>query len=95
MEKDKKKAVQWLNKSAEDGNVYSETLLKHAEDYERSVMTSTVMSLFAHLAHIIEDDYMRSHRKLQSKVDKKLRQMIEQKKEELGIKTDNSYYYDY
>ena len=95
VEKDKEKSVQWLTKSAEDGNEYSEALLKHVEDYERSVMTSTVMSLFAHLAQIIEDDYVRSHRKLQSKVDRKLRRIIEQKKEELGIKTDNTIHYDY
>lgn len=95
VEKDKEKAIDWLTKSADDGNAYAEALLQHAEDYERSVMTSTVMSLFAHLARIIEDDYMRSHRKLQSKVDRKLRRIIEQKKEELGIKTDNSIHYDY
>lgn len=95
IEKDKEKAAEWLTKSAEDGNEYAEALLQHAEDYERSIMTSTVMSLFAHLARIIEDDYMRSHRKLQSRVDSKLRRMIEQKKEELGIKTDNTIHYDY
>ena len=95
VEKDKQKAIEWLTKSADNGNAYAEALLQHSEDYERSVMTSTVMSLFAHLARIIEDDYMRSHRKLQSKVDRKLRRIIEQKKEELGIKTDNSIHYDY
>ena len=88
VKKDKQKAIEWLTKSAEDGNEYAEALLQHAEDYERSIMTSTVMSLFAHLAHIIEDDYMRSHRKLQSNVDKKLAQAIRKKKEELGIKVE-------
>ena len=95
VEKDKEKAVIWLTKSAEDGNEYAEALLQHAEDYERSVLTNTVMSLLAHLTRIIEDDYMRSHRKLQSRVDRKLRRVIEQKKEELGIKTDNTIHYDY
>ena len=95
VEKDKQKAIEWLTKSAEDGNAYAEALLQHSEDYERSVMTSTVMSLFAHLARIIEDDYMRSHRKLQSKVDRKLRRIIEQKKEDLGIKSDGTIHYDY
>ena len=95
IENDKEKAVEWLTKSADDGNAYAEALLQHAEDYEHSIMTSTVMSLFAHLAHIIEDDYMRSRRKLQSRVDRKLRRVIEQKKEELGIKTDNTIHFDY
>lgn len=95
VEKEKTKAIEWLTKSAEDGNTYAEALLHHAEDYERSMMTNTVMSLFAHLARIIEEDYMRSHRKLQSKVDRKLRRIIEQKKEELGIKSDGTIHYDY
>ena len=46
------------------------------------------MSLFAHLARIIEDDYYRSHRKLRSNIDKKLAQVIRKKKEELGIKVE-------
>lgn len=95
VEQNKENALKWLTKSAEDGNAYAEALLQHTEDYEHSVMASTVMSLFANLAHIIEDDYMRSHRKMQSKVDKKLRRVIEQKKEELGIKTDGSIQFDY
>lgn len=95
VEKDKQKAIEWLTKSADDGNEYAEALLQHAEDYERSVTTSTVMSLFAHLARIIEDNYIHSHRKLQSGIDRKLRRVIEQKKEELGIKVDNTIHYDY
>ncbi len=95
LEKNKEKAVKWLSKSAENGNEYAEALLQHTEDYERSIMTSTVISLFAHLARIIENDYMRNHRKLQSRVDRKLRRAIEQKKEELGIKTDNTIHFDY
>lgn len=95
VEKDKEKAVQWLTKSAEDGNEYAETLLKHAEDYERSVLTNTMMSLFANLSRIIEDDYIRSHQKMKSKVDRKLRQLINQKKEEIGIKSDGTISFNY
>ena len=95
LDKDKEKAVEWLTKSAEGGNEYAEAALQHTEDYERSMLTSTVMSLFSHLARIIEDDYMRSRRKLQSRVDRKLRRVIEQKKEGLGIKTDNTIHFDY
>ena len=95
LDKDKEKAVEWLTKSAEGGNEYAEAALQHTEDYERSIMTNTVISLFAHLARIIDDNYMRNHRKLQSRVDRKLRRAIEQKKEELGIKTDNTIHFDY
>lgn len=95
IEKDKEKAVEWLTKSAENENEYAEALLQNAENYEQVMLANTVMSLFANLSCIIKDDYMLSHRKLQSKVDRKLRRMIEQKKEELGIMTNESLHYDY
>lgn len=95
IEKDKDKAVELLTRSAEDGNEYAEALLQNAENYERAMLTNTVMSLFANLSRIIEDDYMRSHRKLSSHVDKKLKQMIRRKKEELGIKSDSTMHFDY
>ncbi len=37
---------------------------------------------------IIQDDYVRSQNRMQPKVDKKLRQVIQQKKQELGIKSE-------
>lgn len=95
IEKDKKKAIKWLTKSAEDGNEYAKALLRNNENYEQAMLTNTVMSLFANLSRMIEDDYMRSLRKLQSKVDRKLKQMIRRKKEELGIKSDESLHYNY
>ena len=95
IENDKEKAIEWLTKSAEAGNEYAETLLQQAEDYEHAMITNTLLSLFAHLARIIEYDYMCSHRKLKSKVDKKLRQMINRKKEEIGIKSDGAINFDY
>ena len=48
VEKDKEKAVKLLTRSAGDGNEYAEALMQHAEDYERYVMTSTIMSLKAY-----------------------------------------------
>ena len=70
--------------SSELQNNHLETDKEKAPKY----LTSTVISLFAHLARIIEDEYIRSQRKLQSNVDKKLAQLIRKKKEELGIKVE-------
>ncbi len=51
---------------------------------------STILALFASLARCIEDDYYRSHQKLHSKVDRKLRRMIQQKKLTQGIKEEQT-----
>lgn len=95
VKQDKEKAEGMLKKSAEDGNEYAEALYRKADDYEHSMMTGTVFSLFAHLARIIADDDMRRRSNNQPRVDRKLRREIEQKKESLGIKTDHGMHFDY
>ena len=44
--------------------------------------------LLAFLSRVIADDYDSEHRKLSSKVDKKLRRTFDRKKQELGIKSE-------
>ena len=51
-------------------------------------LTNAAFGLLASLSRVIADDYDREHRKLSSKVDKKLRRTIDRKKQELGIKPD-------
>ena len=48
-----------------------------------------IFGLFASLSHAIEDDYNKSHKKLQSKIDSKLQHMIRKHKQELGIRDDH------
>ena len=95
IEQDKKNAKEMLKKSADYGNEYAEALYRQADDYEHSMMTGTVFSLFAHLARIIADDDMRRRSNNQPRVDRKLRREIEQKKEDIGIRTDHSMHFDY
>ena len=94
IEKDKETAVEWLTESAESGNEYAENLLKNIEDFEQSMFTNAVLNLFVNLSRIIEDNYSRSQRNLQSKADKKLRQMIRRKKEEIGIRSDSTMHFN-
>lgn len=94
IEKDKEKAVEWLTESADNGNEYAENLLKNIEDFEQSMFTNAVMNLFVNLSRIIEDNYSRNQRNLQSKADQKLRQMIWRKKEEIGIKSDSTMHFN-
>ena len=84
----KAEAIKWLTKSAEAGNIYAEALLQHSEDYENAMLTNSIFGLFVSLSRMIEDDYSRTQHKMQLKVDRKLRQTIQRKKEELGQKDE-------
>lgn len=81
--------MQWLTKSAEDGNEYAQQLLDNMEQRENAAFASTIFGLFVSLSHAIEDDYNRNHKKLQSKVDSKIQQMIRKHKQELGIRDEH------
>lgn len=81
-------AMQWLIKSAEDGNEYAEQFLGDIQQSEDAMVASTIFGLFVNLSSMIEDDYSRSHKKLQSKIDSKLQNMIRKHKQELGIKDE-------
>lgn len=95
IERDKEKAVEWLTKSAEAGNEYAGALIQHIDDYEQAQLVDSIFVLFVNLSRLIEDDYSRSQRRVEAQVDWKLRKVMDQKKEALGIKTDNSFYFDY
>ena len=86
IERDVPQAMQWLAKSAEDGNEYAQQLLDNMEQRENAAFASTIFGLFVSLSHAIEDDYNKNHKKLQSKVDSKIQRMIQRRKHELGIK---------
>ncbi len=67
-----------------------EETLQHSQDEQHTALNSTILALFTSLARCIEDDYSRSHQKLHSKVDRKLRRMIQQKKLAQGIKEEQT-----
>ena len=89
IERDVLQAMQWLAKSAEDGNEYAQQLLDNMEQRENAAFASTIFGLFVNLSHAIEDDYNKSHKKLQSKVDSKIQRMIRKHKQELGIRDEH------
>ena len=92
---DKEKAVEWLMKSAADGNGYAEKLLNYDGGYS-FMISNTIVSLLADIGRFIEEDHARSRRKISMKIDKKLQRMIQKKKRELGIKSDGmDMHYEY
>ena len=93
IEKDKEKAKEWLNRSAEDGNVYAQNLLNDSRNFENTMLANTIFALFVNLSRCIEDDYRRSYRSIRMSADKKLRHMINEKKHALGIKEEQGQGY--
>ena len=90
LKKDKEKAMEYLNLSAEQGNEYAQNLLEDTEQFENEMLANTIFSLFVSLSRCIEDDY---HNKFQSgrkMIDSKLQRLIKEKKQSLGIKDEQS-----
>ena len=85
---DKEKAMEWLTKSATDGNEYAEKLLNYNSSHNY-MLSNTIVSLLADIGRFIEEDHARSRRKISMKVDKKLQRMLQKKKQELGIKFES------
>ena len=83
--------MEWLNRSADDGNVYAQNFLNQSESFENTMLANTVLSLFINLSRCIEDDYIRRYRSVRTFADKKLRRMIIEKKQALGIKEEQDY----
>ncbi len=91
LEKDKEKAMEYLNLSAEQGNDYALNFLDNTKHFENEMLTNTIFSLFVNLSRCIEDDY---HHKFQSgrrMIDSKLRRVIQEKKQSLGIKNEQNF----
>ena len=94
LEKDKTKAVEWLTKSANNGNEYAQNMLNNMAQFENAVLANTIFGLFANLSRCIEDDYTQKYKSVKRTVDSRLRRMIHRKKQSLGIKDDQLQSYE-
>lgn len=83
--KDKEKALEWLNVSAEQGNEYAQNMLDNIHSFENALITDTIFGLFVNLSRCIADDYNRKFKSNRMSVDRKLRRIIQQKKQALGL----------
>ncbi len=86
IEKDKEKAMEWLNRSADAGNVYAQNFLNESGSFENTMLANTVLSLFINLSRCIEDDYIRRYRWVRTSADKKLRHMINKRNRRWGLR---------
>ena len=94
IEKDKEKAVEWLTKSANDGNEYARDMLDDISKFENVLLANTILSLFVNLSRCIEDDYAQKYKSFKQTADCRLRRMIRQKKLSLGIKEEQAQNYE-
>ena len=90
LEKDKEKAVEWLTKSANDGNEYVQNMLNNVDDFENMLLRNTVMGLFVNLSRCIEDNYSQKQCSLKIQTDRKLRKMIQKRKSGIGIREEQN-----
>ena len=94
LEKDKTKAVEWLTKSADNGNEVAQNMLNHLDNLENTMLANTIFGLFANFSRCIEEDYTQKYKAVRRTVDSRLRRMIHRKKQSLGIKDDQSQSYE-
>lgn len=90
IEKNREKAVEWLTKSADDGNTYAQNMLNNIEQFENTMIANTIFGMFINLSRCIEDDYAQKYKSVKRTVDSRLRRIISQKKQSLGIKNEPS-----
>lgn len=87
IESEENSVVVELNEASVESEAENEQdILQSTDTSEQELLASAVLGLFVSLSRVIDDDYKRSHKKLQSQLDKNLKKMIREKKIELGIK---------
>ena len=89
IQKDKEKALEWLELSAEQGNEYAQNMLDNIHSFENAVVANTIFGLFVNLSRCIADDYNRKYKSNRMSADRKLRRIIQQKKQALGLKEEH------
>ena len=89
IQKDKEKALEWLKLSAEQGNEYAQNMIDNIHSFENAVVANTIFGLFVNLSKCIADDYNRKYKSNRMSADRKLRRIIQQKKQALGLKEEH------
>lgn len=90
VQQNREKALDYLTFSAEQGNEYAQNLIDHETEYENVMLTNTIFSLFANLSKCISEDYNQKFQSGRLSVDRKLRRMIQEKKQALGLKEEHA-----
>ena len=68
---------------------------ENTDQFKNEMLADTIFSLFANLSRCIEDDYQRKFKSGRKMIDSKLRRMIQEKNQALGIKQENGQTLEY
>lgn len=60
------------------------------DKFENAVLANTIFGLFANLSRCIKDDYTQKYKAVRRTVDSRLGRIIQKKKQELGLKDENT-----
>ena len=85
--RDETQAMWWLKLSAGHGNVYAQKLLQHMSDERRFYAAANSVWLLGHIAKILQSNIEGEYGGL-SRIDKKQRREIMQKKQVQGLKQE-------
>lgn len=85
--RDETQAVWWLKLSVGHGNVYAQKLLQHMSDERRFYAAANSVWLLGHVAKILQSNIEGEYGGL-SRIDKKQRREIMQKKQAQGLKQE-------
>ena len=85
----KELAVEYLTRSAVQGNEYANYLLKHMNDYQNQSLALLTSRFFHHVSRIIEQTVPLNRNNPLSGVDHKLKRKLLQKRSALGHKEDD------
>lgn len=75
---------------SDDIEAVNKSIASSVVSNDNSAFASAAFGVIVNISRIIYDDYDREQRKLSSKVDRKLRNTILRKKQDLGLKGENS-----
>lgn len=71
-----------------------ENVPEHAASQSEQIpdgeIAATMLGLFASVSRVIADDYRHKERQFRSRIDRKLRRMIQKQKEAIGLKSEGS-----
>jgi hypothetical protein len=68
---------------------------ENTDQFKNEMLANTIFGLFVNLSRCIEDDYQRKFKSGRKMIDSKLRRMIQEKNQALGIKQENGQTLEY
>lgn len=88
VEQDKELSVEYLTKSAEQGNEYAQYLLEHMDDFYNHSLAMMTSRFFHHVSRIFQNQLPTNNHPLAG-TERKLKQKLMQKKLAMGHKQDD------